>query len=160
MIHKKNYYSLLCWIILFEIIAYLMGMISKTGIDEWYVGINRSSLTPPNYIFPIVWPILYAMIATAGWYLWSIPNNSLSLSISKNCFIIQTLLNWAWSPIFFYFHLPNLALMCIVLIILFTLTIIYKSYKSQPKVSMLLGPYVLWSMFAFYLNAYICIYNG
>lgn len=138
-----------------------MGVISQQGIDGWYQQLSRSELTPPNYLFPIVWTTLYIMIATAGWALWS--DNKItedkSIKKAKISYILQALLNWSWSPLFFYYHLPGTALICVLLIVLFTSIVVYNSYKKLPLVSILLIPYVIWSSFACYLNFYIWMYN-
>ena len=60
----KKYLKLVSWIALFLLISYSTSMITKSSINTWYVTLNRSFLTPPGYVFGLVWSILYIMIAT------------------------------------------------------------------------------------------------
>lgn len=161
MIKKYNYLNLFIWVMSFQFIGFIMGEVTRSNIETWYVGLKKSSLTPPNYIFPIAWIALYFMISIAGWLLWSetFVNDSKKLKTSKICYILQITLNWLWSPLFFYYHVTGLALFCIMLMIVFTFLIIYKVYNQLPTVSILLVPYLLWSSFACYLNFYIWFYN-
>jgi len=161
VVKKYNYYSLFAWIIIFQFIGYFIGTITKSSIDTWYVGLQRSILTPLNYIFPIAWTALYIMIATAGWLLWSNKDlkHSIAIKTSKIFYILQIILNWLWSPLFFYYHFTGVALLCIILIISFTTIVIYKAYNELSLASILLIPYVAWSSFACYLNFYIWFYN-
>lgn len=161
MIKKYNYLSLFVWIISFQFIGWIMGKVTQSNLETWYLGLQKSSLTPPNYIFPIAWITLYLMISIAGWLLWSetLVNDSKKLKISKIFYVLQIILNWLWSPLFFYYHFTGLALFCIILMVTFTSLIIYKAYNELSSVSILLVPYILWSSFACYLNFYIWLYN-
>lgn len=161
MVKKYNYYSLFIWVITLQLIGFLIGRITQSSIDTWYIAIQRSSLTPPNYIFPFAWITLYIMIAIAGWLLWARTDlrHLISIKISKVFYILQIVSNWLWSPLFFYYHLTGVALFCIILIIVFTSVVIYKAYNDLSLVSLLLTPYAAWSIFACYLNFYIWFYN-
>lgn len=155
MIVTKNI-QLLIWIISLQIIGLSIGSLSNGSTDLWYLTLSKSSLTPPGYIFPIAWTLLYLMIAISGWLIWQ---QSQRLSLDKSLFIIQLIFNWLWTPLFFYLHLPFYALVCIFIIIMSTAMLIIKQLQSSRLVALLLLPYLLWSLFAFYLNLYICLYN-
>lgn len=58
------------WILVFQAIGYFLGTITQANIATWYPTLHKSSLTPPAIVFPIVWSILYTMIAISGWSLW------------------------------------------------------------------------------------------
>ncbi len=60
---------LLLWIIVLQLSGYLMGMLTEANLDPWYRMLNKSSLTPPDIVFGIVWPILYILLAVVGWCL-------------------------------------------------------------------------------------------
>ena len=151
----KNYISLALWIIGLLTVSYIMGMVTKNNIGNWYNSLNRSSLTPPNYIFGIVWTILYIMIAISGWIIW---NKEASKDL-KTLYISQLILNWAWTPLFFGMHLTGAALICLMIIFILVAMLIVKSYKSVKPTSLLLMPYFIWISFAGYLNFYIWTNN-
>lgn len=161
---NKKYRSLIIWIVVIQVVGIAIGSISG-GKSYWYINLTKSQLTPPSIVFPIAWTLLYITIALAGWLIWS-RQDSISESInerhtstSKKYFIVQMLANWLWSPLFFYFHSPVLALACIIIIIFATASVITVNFKKNKNVSLVLLPYILWSCFAFYLNFFIVLKN-
>ena len=153
---RKSYWQLMLWIFSIMSISSLIGAASRPHHDTWYLNLSKSTLTPPSYVFGIVWPFLYFLIAIAGWKIWSL-NNSNKKPI-QCLFTLQLLLNWLWSPIFFYFHNIYLAFM-IILSILLTLTALFILLKNHKTLITILIPYYLWSLFALYLNGYTLINN-
>lgn len=154
----KDYLSLFLWITFFLIIGSLIGTSTQSQIQDWYILLNRSPLTPPNYAFSIAWSILYIMIATSGWMIWR-SHFFPQLSFMKSLFIIQLLLNWSWTPIFFHYHLLGWSLICISTILILVGLLIALGMRTMIKVSLILTPYWLWLAFASYLNFYIWLNN-
>jgi len=155
---RKDYLSLIIWIAALMLIGSSIGALTKTSVDTWYTTLIRSPLTPPNYYFGIVWSILYAMIATSGWLIWN-SNEFTGLRLIKILYIAQLLLNWSWTPLFFSYHLIGPALICLSLIIILVVLLIISSFNKINMAALLLIPYLLWSLFAAYLNFYIFRYN-
>lgn len=153
-----KYAKLLLWILVLQSIGYLIGLMTSNSINTWYLNLDRSLLTPPNYIFPIAWTTLYGLIAIAGWRLWELPSNN-KVNVLKILFVTQMILNWLWSPVFFYFQQIDWALVILTGILLSTAVLIIKAYKIKKFIAYLLIPYLLWSLFAWYLNYYIYMYN-
>lgn len=150
--------SLILWVAGLLLVSKGLGMLSNAGMQPWYALLEKSPLTPPGYVFGVVWTLLYITIATAGWYLWSSPKTA-TLPKLKKLFAIQLVLNWAWTPLFFYFHLITVPLVCLIAIVVFTLALILSARERYPLVSFLLLPYFIWLCFATYLNAYIFFVN-
>lgn len=156
-ITKYKYHYLFLWILALQAMGALIGFITGSEIHIWYATLQRSPLSPPDYVFGIVWTVLYLMIAVCGWQIWRC--NQPNTSGLKTLFIAQLLLNWLWSPLFFSFHQIALAFLCLLLIVALVITLISKSYHGLPTVSLLLIPYLLWLLFAGYLNFYIWAHN-
>ena len=120
------------------------------SLDTWYVDLIKSPLNPPSYIFGIVWPILYALMAFVSFKsadkIWPL-------------FIPQLILNAAWSWIFFYMHAPLLALINISILIFLNQKILVILSKESRLLFWLYLPYVLWLSFAAFLNASIVFLN-
>ena len=95
---------------LLVILTSVIGSLANIYIDSnsWYENLVKSPLNPPSYIFGIVWPILYAIMAFVSF--------KVANKISE-LFIMQLIANAAWSWIFFYFHAPLLALIDISILI-------------------------------------------
>ncbi len=126
-------------------------------IDNWYKNLNKSSLTPPGYIFSIVWPILYILMSISLWLVWK---KEQKITFPIILYFIQLILNFIWSPIFFKYHLINISLYIILLLWIVILIIICLFYKIDKLASILLIPYIIWLTFAIYLNFYIVINNN
>ena len=151
--------GILSWVIVFQAVGYLLVRITQYDIVSWYPTLHKSTLTPPDIVFPIVWFILYCMIAVSGYLLWQYrhqPKAKLALVF----YVLQVLLNWAWTPLFFYFHWIGLSLFCIAAIIVFTLITIMITRNMYKLSCTLLIPYCIWLIFAGYLNAVIWILNA
>ena len=123
---------------------------SNTGTDTWYQGLIKSDLNPPGYVFGIVWPILYLFMGITAWR---------NIDTIKIYFYIQLFLNAIWSWLFFSFQLPLVALFDIWLLIFINIKILFIVSKQDKIGAILYAPYILWLLFASYLNVFIVINN-
>ena len=140
------------FVFLFVFIALIFGGLasSNTSTDIWYQNLNKASLNPPGYVFGIVWPVLYLFMSISAYR---------TFDITYKIFYIQLFLNAIWSWLFFYFHLPLVALIDIYLLIFINIRITYLMIKDDLLSSILYIPYVIWLIFASYLNVYIVLNN-
>ena len=155
---NKKHLFLIMWIVGLISIGGLIGSLTKPEISSWYSTLNRSTMTPPNYIFPIVWTILYGTIGACGWLIWG-ASAFPKLSIIKILYMAQIILNWSWTPLFFHYHLTGVSLLDLFGMDVLVVAIIWLAYKKMRSVSFLMTPYLLWILFATYLNFYIWHYN-
>ena len=155
---NKSHLSLIIWIAALIAIGGVIGSLTKPEISSWYSTLNRSTLTPPNYVFPVAWTILYGIIGTCGWLIW---RNQVfpKLSIIKTLYVAQLILNWSWTPLFFYYHLTGLSLVVLIAMDILVGILIFLAYRKMKVVSLLMIPYLSWILFASYLNFYIWWYN-
>ncbi|MDP2193150.1 MAG: TspO/MBR family protein [Alphaproteobacteria bacterium] len=156
--NNKIHLSLIIWIVLVITIGGVIGSLTKPEMSTWYSTLHRSTLTPPNYVFPIAWTILYGIIGVCGWLIWREPSFR-KLSIIKTLYLTQLILNWSWTPLFFGFHLTGLSLVVLVLMDILVCALIFLAYQNMKAASLLMIPYQLWILFATYLNFYIWWYN-
>ena len=113
---KSKTFILIGWIAFFELISAAIGLSTRFGMYPWYSNLNKSSLTPPGYVFSIVWPLLYCSLAILGYLLYRKRKNSVIDKLFK-LYWVQMILNWLWSPIFFNLHLTGIALFILMLIV-------------------------------------------
>lgn len=149
---------LLIWILIFVLVGSLMGQLTAANMNQWYPGLHKSMLTPPDIVFSIVWTILYIVLAIVGWSLWMDRHKETSMYL-LSLFSIQMLLNWAWTPLFFAFHWIGWALLDLTAMVLLCLLMIIQSMRELPFTAWLLTPYFVWLCFALYLNAVIWLLN-
>jgi benzodiazapine receptor len=145
---EKMKYILLILVVLTSVI----GSLANTYItsDDWYAELIKSPLNPPSYVFGIVWPILYIMMAFVSFKV----AEKISL-----IFILQLVLNAAWSWIFFFFQAPVIAFVDIGILIYLNHRIL-NIIKNQSSVLFYLYlPYFLWLIFAAFLNGSIIWLN-
>ena len=137
---------------LLVILTSIIGSLANVYInsDTWYEELIKSPLNPPSYVFGIVWPILYAIMAFVSF--------KMAEKIST-LFILQLLANAAWSWIFFYFHAPLIALVDIGVLIYLNLKIISVVKIESPILFYMYLPYLVWLSFAAFLNASIIFLN-
>lgn len=154
----KKILNLFAWILIFQLVGYLMGQITQSNIATWYQALNKSTVNPPDFIFPIVWGILYVMIAIAGWSLWQ-QRHQAGAKPALLFYGIQLLMNWAWTPIFFQFHLIPLSFYWIIGIAVTTLLTILFALRKFKLTALMLIPYWFWLLFASYLNWVILVRN-
>ena len=134
------------------ILTSVIGSLANIYIssDTWYEELIKSPLNPPSYVFGIVWPILYAIMAFVSF--------KMAEKIST-LFILQLLANAAWSWIFFYFHAPLIALVDISVLIYLNLKIINVVKIESLILFYMYLPYLVWLSFAAFLNASIVLLN-
>ena len=155
---KNKWLSLIVWIIIFAIIASLMGQITQANLHPWYETLTKSNLTPPGIVFSITWTFLYIILAFIGWYL-SQDQNRHQLQPVYRLYLIQLLMNWAWTPLFFSFHYLGIAFLWLLVMCLLNIVIMLMLLNRHRFLAMLFLPYFVWLMFASYLNGFIWFYN-
>ena len=125
---------------------------------NWYNNLNKSSLTPPDWVFSVVWPILYTTMCISLYLVWT------DKQCSPFCnpllfFFIQLFFNVIWTTLFFKLQKPLWSLIDIIFVLLFTIITLKQFYKINKSSSYILIPYVIWLSFASYLNLYIVVNN-
>ena len=137
--------------------AALFGILFELG--EWYDHLIKPSWMPPDEVFPWVWSVLYVLMGVAAWLVWQRRELKGAL-LPLVFFIIQLVLNAAWSWIFFGLKRPDLALVDAGLLwvaVLITMMLFLRQYLFA---GVLFVPYLLWVSFAVMLNFSIWRLNG
>lgn len=132
----------------------IVGLIINKSIDYNYL--VNPPLSPPSYLFPIVWSILYLLIGIS-YYIYRKNNNDDPLTIKL--YYIQLILNYLWSIIFFTLKLRTLAVIWIIVLAITIIYLMIRFYKEERTSFYLFIPYILWVLFATYLNIGIVILN-
>jgi translocator protein len=146
-------------LLVFLAIAFIPSLIATSfSPDAWYEALAKPSWNPPAWLFGPVWTVLYTLIGYAGYLAWrsSIANQRYA---AFSIYAIQLLLNALWTPLFFGYHSPGLALVNIVAQWVAIALNIAAFHRIKPAAGLLLVPYLLWVSFALVLNASIWIFN-
>ncbi len=136
------------------IIGGVVGFIISKSID--YNFLQKPFLAPPSIVFPIVWTILYILMGISYGIL---KDKSLIDSKTKTIYYLQLFVNALWSIIFFTLKLRLFAFIWIILLDILVIVMIINFYKKNKLSGLLQIPYLLWVLFASYLNLFIYLLN-
>ena len=145
-------------IIILILIPLAVGAVSsflgRTMMEPDFI---QPTFSPPGYLFPIVWTILYILMGISSYliYISDSPWRTPSLII----YAIQLVFNFFWSILFFRFSLYGLSFVWLLMLIGFIIIMIYLFSKVRPLAAYLQIPYLLWCLFAAYLNYAVYMLN-
>ena len=153
---KNKFISFALFAIVTYSASFIGGISTLSSKEPWYSTLNKSLLTPPDWVFAPIWTTLYLFMTIAIWSAWHKNYKNLNLIL---IYFIHLLFNTTWSIVFFVFHNILLALINLLVIIFFIIVLIIK-YKDINKLSYyLMIPYLLWSCYALILNFGLLILN-
>lgn len=135
---------------------FISQLFTKQGVNNWYIALEKSQLTPPGYIFGIVWSTLYLLMSLAVYLIWKGKKENTPLIFFYFSHLLLHVL-WCYS----FFSLQRIKESFIILIILL-ITICYLFFlflKEKKMAAYLLLPYFLWVSFATYLSLQILLLN-
>ncbi|MEQ1651450.1 MAG: TspO/MBR family protein [Hyphomicrobium sp.] len=141
----SKYLSLVPFLVL-VFAAAASGAVFQTG--PWYEALSKPWWTPPNWLFPIAWTILYLMIAIAGWLAWKAGGIGPAVVIWG----IGLILNALWSYLMFGRHDIVAALIDVSTMWVAVAAFIFATWNLEPRAAYLFMPYLAWVSFAAALN--------
>ncbi|MHB8500615.1 MAG: TspO/MBR family protein [Candidatus Acidiferrales bacterium] len=125
------------------------SLLTTPALSPWYASLRKPSWTPPNWLFGPVWTILFLAMAIAAWLVW----RKVGLTAAPvQLFLLQLLLNVAWSALFFRLRSPGLAFAEIVTLWFAILATSIGFWRAVPAAGWLLFPYLIWVSYATALN--------
>lgn len=127
-------------------LAPLAGAWSMPG--EWYRSLAKPSWTPPAWLFGPAWTVLYLSMAVAAWRVW----RKAGWAAPMRWWLVQLVLNAAWTPIFFGLRQPGWAFAEIVMLWIAIAVTMILFLRTVSWAGWLMGPYLLWVTFAAALN--------
>ena len=155
---KKNFVALIISLLLAEGIGGLSGFLSM-DVSNTYQNFNKPFFSPPGWIFPIVWTILFFIMAVAAYRIWMIGKSGINVKKALVLYCIQLFLNFFWSIIFFRFRLYAIAFLELLLLLVFIVLTTFEFYRIDKTSSYFMIPYIAWVSFAGILNYTIWILN-
>ncbi len=138
-------------------IGQLSGFLTKDASKTFSDKFNQSMLTPPDWVFPIVWIILFFLMGLSAELVYET-----DCKVKKyGLFVygLQLIFNFFWSIFFFINNQFVLSFGWITILILLVIAMIFLFYKCKPIAAYLQLPYLAWLIFASYLNYMVVILN-
>ncbi len=142
----------------------LIGIIvtpTETGGNLWYNSLNVSAWTPAGWVFSFIWTILYFLLGLALFFIMEKNNSNgrYNKTSSYILFGINMVFNALWSFAFFGAHSPEAALIILTAMIVTAIFMARSFFRISKEAFWLTIPYIVWLMFAFYLNGMIIYLN-
>ena len=153
---KNKFLSFVLFFTITYSASFIGGLVTITLKEPWYSQLTKSNLNPPDWIFAPVWTTLYLMMTFAIWIFWHTKNRDMS---TIYIYFIHILFNTTWSVVFFAFHNIFLALINLMILISLITVLILRFRKVNYLSSYLMIPYLLWSIYALFLNYNLLILN-
>ena len=130
------------------------SIFTSASVDTWYTEINKPGFTPPGFVFPVAWTILYLLMGYASWLIY-ISERGIKRNRALIWYGFQLAFNMLWSYLFFTLQSPALALLEIHMLLVLILITTNKFWKVNQTAAWLMVPYILWVSFATVLNGTI-----
>mgnify|MGYP002879888431 FL=1 len=153
---KNKFLSLVLFLIITFSASFIGGLVTFSFKEPWYSGLVKSNYNPPDWIFAPVWTILYLMMAIAIWFFWHSKKRDIN---TIYIYFIHIVFNTTWSIVFFGLHQIFLAFIVLIVLICLIIVLIIR-FKRVTFVSYyLMIPYLLWCLYALFLNYKLLILN-
>ena len=146
------------WIALSELVGLAAGLLTRQGTEIYNLTAIKPPLSPPGWLFPVVWTILYALMGISAARIW-LGENTCDKKRSINLFIAQLAVNFFWPLFFFNLQAYGFSLIWLILLWVLVFLLILNNRKTDMLSSWLLIPYQLWLSFALYLNVGVYLLN-
>lgn len=133
----------------------LSALLTRDGMQAFQM-LNKPALSPPGWLFPVVWTILYVLMGIASYLVLTSgrPHRS-----ALTVYGIQLVFNFFWSIIFFNLEAYLFSFIWLVVLWLLILMTMLRFFRISRPAGYMLLPYLLWVTFAGYLNLYIYLFN-
>ncbi len=159
MMKNKPWKSYAAWILFTEAVGALAGFLTRSGMELYKTTILKPPLSPPAVVFPIAWTILYALMGIGAARIWQKPPSP-GRSRSLRLYLLQLAFNFLWSFLFFSFQAFGFAFLWLAVLWILIVRMILSFYDQDRPAAWLQLPYLLWVLFAAYLNLGVWKLNG
>ena len=153
---KNKFLSLILFFIITFSASFIGGFVTITFKEPWYSELLKSNYNPPDWIFAPVWTTLYFMMTIAIWIFWHSKNREIK---TVYIYFIHIIFNTTWTIVFFGLHQIFLALVVLTILIFLIITLIIRFKRVNFVSYYLMIPYLLWCIYALFLNFNLMMLN-
>lgn len=156
----KINFKLLAICIAIPLATGVLAGILTSGSMEAFSELNKPALSPPGFLFPIVWTILYVLMGISSYLVLTLGQVKNKIKDALFTYGLQLIFNFFWSIWFFNLEWYLFAFVWLLILWVLILNTIVSFYQISKTAAYLLIPYLLWVTFAGYLNYSIYLLNG
>ena len=153
---KKDIYGYLIGIGAAELVGALSALFSGAGGD-FYKTLEQPPLSPPGWLFPVMWTLLYALMGAASYRVYE--GEEANRKTALVLYGIQLAVNFIWPIVFFRFEMLGAAMAVLILLAVLVFLTAVQFYRADKLAGILMLPYLLWTLFALYLNIGVYVLN-
>lgn len=140
------------------VVGAFSALLSMKGMQRYALEVEKPSLSPAQWLFPVAWTILYILMGIGSARVWSSPKSTVR-SKGLNLYTAQLIVNFFWSLLFFNGRAYGLSVIWLVLLLLLAVWMVSQFRKVDPFAAWIQVPYLIWLIFALYLNIGVWIIN-
>ena len=129
------------------------------GSMEHFAALAQPPLSPPGWVFPVVWSALYLLMGAASFLIRKADASQAEKTRALVLYGVQLAVNFAWPLLFFRAGLYGFALVWLALLLFLVIETAFAFGCIDRRAAWLLTPYLLWLLFAAYLNAGVWLLN-
>ena len=149
---RQLHLSLLRWACVTVPLVLLLGFLSARSVpvgdqSPWYAALVKPAGTPPNWLFPVAWTVLYVMTGLALAIILD-ARGARGRGLAALAFAVQFALNLAWTPLFFGAHRISASTALIVVVVAAATVATLLFARIRPLAAWLMVPYLAWSCYA------------
>ena len=149
------------------LIISLLIPLAVGGLAAWltmdsmaqFAALAQPPLSPPGWVFPVVWTVLYLLMGWASFLVWKSDAPQVEKTRALGLYGVQLAVNFAWPLLFFRAGLYGFALVWLVILLVLVAETMLAFGRIDRRAAWLLAPYFLWLLFAAYLNAGVWLLN-
>lgn len=158
MKRKINYKSLIICILIPLAVGGLSALLTMGSMED-FASLEQPPLSPPGWLFPVVWTILYTLMGIASYIALETPSSQEATKKAFMAYFLQLFFNFFWSIIFFNLGAFEIAFawLCVLLALIVITTV--RFWRINKWAGILMLPYIAWVTFAGYLNLAIAYLN-
>ncbi len=156
--NKEKWKAYGIWILICEAVGAVSGLLSRQWIAVYEAAVQKPPFTPPSWVFPVVWVILFALMGISAARI-SLAPDAKDRSRGLNLFVAQLVVNFFWPLFFFNLQAFGFSFIWLLLLWLLVAATIYTFWKVDQTAAWLLAPYFVWLTFAAILNLAVWILN-
>lgn len=155
---KINYKALIVAILIPLAVGGVSAILTNRAMDS-FNELNQPALSPPGWLFPVVWTILYILMGIASYLVYVSDAPYSAKKSALTIYAVQLVFNFFWSILFFNLSMYLSAFVWLIVLWLLILATTLLFYTIDKRAAYLMIPYILWVAFAGYLNLAIYLLN-
>lgn len=148
---RINIKSLVICIIIPLVVGGLAALLTMGSMQD-FAALNQPPLSPPGWIFPVVWTFLYVLMGVASYLVLETPSSPDSTKNAFKAYFLQLFFNFFWSIIFFTLGAYEIAFAWLILLLTLIVVTTVRFWRVNMWAGILMLPYIVWVSFAGYLN--------